>query len=105
MKLQELGAADVEGRLARGEILLIDVREPAEFSAERITGAVSFPLSSFDPAKLPDAAGRLVVFQCGVGKRSMMALTLAQQAGLPLDTHLAGGLQAWKAAGLPTVSG
>lgn len=105
MKLQELAATDVDARLARGDILLVDVREPQEFAAERIAGAVLFPLSSFDPAKLPEAGGRQIVFHCGVGKRSMMALNLCQQAGLPLETHLAGGLQAWKAAGLPTVSG
>ena len=105
MKLQELDAVDVSGRLARGEILLIDVREPAEYAAERITGAVSFPLSNFDAAKLPDPAGKTIVFHCGIGKRSMMALNLCQHAGLSLDTHLAGGLQAWKAAGLPTISG
>lgn len=105
MKLQELGAADVSARLARNEILLVDVREPGEFAAERIAGAVSFPLSTFDPAKLPDAGGRALVFQCGIGKRSAMALERCQQAGLALDSHLAGGLQAWKAAGLPTISG
>ncbi len=104
MKLQELDAPDVNRRLARGEILLIDVREPAEFAAERIAGAISFPLSSFDATKLPDPAGKAVVFHCGIGKRSMMAVNLCQQAGLPLDTHLSGGLQAWKAAGLPTIS-
>jgi rhodanese-related sulfurtransferase len=105
MQLKELDAADVNARLARGEILLIDVREPAEFSGERIAGAISFPLSTFDAAKLPEAGGKSIVFHCGIGKRSMRALNLCQQAGLDLDTHLAGGLQAWKAAGLPTVSG
>jgi rhodanese-related sulfurtransferase len=29
---------------------------------------------------------------------------MAQAAGLPYDTHLAGGIKAWKALGLPTES-
>jgi rhodanese-related sulfurtransferase len=45
--------------------------------------------------------GRLV-FQCGVGKRSLAALQRYQAAGLPPAQHLQGGLAAWKQAGLPT---
>jgi len=33
------------------------------------------------------------------------ALLAAQAAGLPYDRHLAGGMLAWKAAGLPTRTG
>jgi rhodanese-related sulfurtransferase len=39
-----------------------------------------------------------------VGQRSVIASQIAQAAGLPHDAHLAGGLKAWKAAGLPTES-
>lgn len=33
-----------------------------------------------------------------------MAIERCQQAGHKLDAHLAGGITAWKAAGLPTVA-
>ena len=39
--------------LADGSIALIDVREPNEFAAGHIPGAVLVPLSRFDPAQLP----------------------------------------------------
>ena len=42
--------------LEAGEIVLVDVREPGEYAAERIHGALLFPLSTFDPAALPDPA-------------------------------------------------
>ena len=87
------------------EILLIDVREPAEFAAEKIAGAVNVPLSTLDPAKLPDAGGKTIVQQCAGGKRSAMAVDQCRKAGKAIETHLAGGLAAWKAAGLPTVGG
>jgi rhodanese-related sulfurtransferase len=32
------------------------------------------------------------------------ASEIAQAAGLPYDSHLAGGIKGWKAAGLPTES-
>ncbi|MFM1959134.1 MAG: hypothetical protein RL588_651 [Pseudomonadota bacterium] len=103
-KTQDLTPAEVKAALDAHEILLIDVREPGEFGAERIHGALNFPLSSFDPAALPAQAGRRVVFQCGSGKRSATAVGHCQKAGQVHDAHLAGGILAWKAAGLPVVS-
>jgi rhodanese-related sulfurtransferase len=62
-------------------------------------------LSSFDPGALPDPQGKQVVFACRSGKRSVTASLAAQAAGLPYDKHLAGGILAWKAAGLLTRTG
>jgi rhodanese-related sulfurtransferase len=103
-KIQDLSAAQVHALLQAGEILLIDVREPAEFAAERIHGALNFPLSTFDPQALPEHSERRIVFQCGSGKRSATAVQTCQSAGLPVDSHLAGGIAAWRGAGLPTIA-
>lgn len=98
---REVGPADLKAMLAQGEAMLIDVREPGEFAAEHIAGAVNVPLSSFDPTRLPAAAGKTIVLQCAAGRRSGMALERCAQAQAEIDTHLAGGLSAWKSAGLP----
>ena len=103
-KVKDLTPADVKAALDAGQILLIDVREPAEFAAERIHGALNFPLSTFDASALPVADDRRIVMQCGSGKRSAMAIERCRAAGHKLDSHLGGGIMAWKAAGLPTVS-
>lgn len=94
----------IHDAMARGEIILIDVREPSEYAVERIHGAMLFPLSTFDPASLPDAEGKQVVLQCGSGKRSEMAFRKAFAAGVVVRSHMGGGIMAWKAAGLPIVS-
>jgi rhodanese-related sulfurtransferase len=60
------------------------------------------PLSGFDPAALPGGDATRVVFHCAGGKRSALAVARCRAAGVPADTHLRGGLAAWKAAGLPT---
>lgn len=104
-KTTDLTASQVKAALDAQEILLIDVREPAEFAEERIAGAQNVPLSTFDPAALPDAGGKTIVLQCAGGKRSAMAVGKCQEANQVINTHLAGGLMAWKAAGLPTVTG
>lgn len=103
-KLRDLTATEVHAMMAKGEALLIDVREPDEFAAQRIHGALNFPLSTFDPKALPDHAGRTVVFQCGSGKRSATAVQRCQAAGLGFDAHLAGGIMSWRGAGLPTIT-
>ena len=103
--VHDLYPEDVAKGLAEGKILLVDVREPNETDVERYPEAVYMPMSEFDPAALPDPAGKQVVFACRSGKRSVTASLAAQAAGLPHDKHLAGGMLGWKAAGLPTKVG
>jgi rhodanese-related sulfurtransferase len=104
-KTEDLTPQQVKAALDAQEILLVDVREPAEFAAEKIAGAVNVPLSTFNPSALPHGDGKTVVLQCAGGKRSAMAVDQCRTAGQAIKAHLAGGLAAWKAAGLPTVTG
>ncbi|GGF65351.1 rhodanese [Azorhizobium oxalatiphilum] len=97
--------AEVKAGLEDGSILLVDVREPNETAAERIPGAVDAPLQSFDPASLPDPAGKRLIFSCRSGQRSQKALALAQASGLDYEEHMQGGILAWKDAGYPTEQG
>ena len=104
-QVTDLAPDDVSRGMAEGRYLLVDVREPNEVAVEAYPGAVVVPLSSFDPKAIPDPAGKQVVFACRSGKRSVTASLAAQAAGLAYDKHLAGGILAWKAAGLPTRTG
>lgn len=100
--LRNFSPDELSRALAGGQAVLVDVREPAEHRATRIEGAVSLPLSGFDPGALPAGA---VVLHCGVGKRSRMAAALCAKAGVAVAGHLEGGLAAWIAAGLPVRRG
>ncbi|MFA7602847.1 MAG: rhodanese-like domain-containing protein [Novosphingobium sp.] len=102
---REIGPAELQAMLEGGGALLVDVREPDEFAAGHIAGAVNLPLSCFSPRDIPDARGRTVVLQCAGGKRSGMALDRCAEAQSAIDTHLAGGLAAWTDAGLPVIVG
>jgi rhodanese-related sulfurtransferase len=99
----EITPAELHDRLAAGTVTLIDVREPDEFAAEHIAGAINMPLSKFDAAAVPVTPGKTTILQCAGGKRSGMALDRCATAQAAIDTHLGGGLGAWKAIGLPTV--
>ena len=100
--VHDLTPEDVAKGLAQGTMLLVDVRELNETAVERYPGAAIVPLSNFDLSQIPDPQGRQVVFACRSGRRSVTASQAAQAHGLPYDSHLAGGILAWKAAGLPT---
>ena len=101
-EVTNLTPQEVEQGLRDGRMLLVDVREPNETAVEAYPDAVIVPLSAFDPAAIPDPQGKEVVFACRSGRRSVTASLAAQDAGYPYKSHLAGGIIAWKQAGLPT---
>jgi rhodanese-related sulfurtransferase len=101
---REIAPDQLNAMLQDGLVLLVDVREPDEFASGHIPGAVNIPLSTFSLRNIPDASGRTVVLQCAGGKRSAMALDRCGEAKSQIDTHLAGGIGAWKAAGFPVVA-
>lgn len=98
--VREIDAATVKSWLDRGDCVLIDVREAGEHARERIAGAKLVPLSSFDPATLKDHGGRRLVVHCLSGSRSAKAQARLADAGIEA-VNLTGGIEAWKAAGLP----
>lgn len=100
----DLTPQEIQQELDSGKILLVDVREPYEFDAVRIDGAVNMPLSTFDPSQLPSEDGKRVVLSCAGGVRSVTAANLCQAAGIDVHEHLAGGIKAWMAAGLSVSS-
>ena len=102
-RIVEMHPNEVKALLEAREIILIDVREPTEYAAERIHGALLYPLSTFDARALPDDRKHRVVLHCGSGKRSAKAAQHCIDAGAHEYAHLAGGIASWKAAGLPTV--
>ena len=101
-QVTEYEPAEVRELLEAGRILLIDVREPAEFAQERIPGALLYPMSSFDPRLLPPDGERQVVFHCAVGGRSLTAARARMGTGQP-GAHMAGGIREWRAQGLPVI--
>jgi rhodanese-related sulfurtransferase len=92
--------AEVSRLIEAGDIQLIDVRQPHEHEAGRITGGRLIPLGELNEAADTIDRDRPVVFYCRSGGRSAMATQALEQAGF--DVHnMAGGMLAWDAAGLP----
>ena len=101
-QLIDIDAATVHDWLRRGEALLVDVREEEEYAEERIPGTLPFPLSRFDPGRLPSEPGKKTVLTCFIGGRSAEAAERLLAAGHSTAFQLNGGLFAWKEAGFAT---
>ena len=104
--LWEIVPAVLEERTAgaqAGEIQIIDVREPAEFSDTpgHIAGARLIPLSQLLQRADEMDRGRPAVTVCRSGARSAQAVVLLQKAGFAQVANLAGGMLRWRAEALP----
>jgi rhodanese-related sulfurtransferase len=83
------------------QIQLVDCREPYEWTAGHVEGAVHIPLSSImtGAGKDLDTAKPIAVI-CRSGNRSELATMMFQARGF--DAHnVEGGMEAWEAAGFP----
>jgi rhodanese-related sulfurtransferase len=92
--------AEAQALMERGEAILVDVREPDEWRADHIAGAVHVPLSCFESEASLIPTDRRVILYCRSGARSGRALDICRRLGLAIDTHISGGIMAWRSAGL-----
>jgi rhodanese-related sulfurtransferase len=100
MTITKISAAQARTWLDEGKASLVDVRGADEYAREHIDGAQLLPLPMLSPNCLRVASP--VIFYCRSGARtSAQSTALAQAAGGPAYV-LDGGLEAWRAAGLPT---
>jgi len=94
-----------QARLADGGVLLLDVREPDEYAAGHLAGAINIPRGVLEFRLSGDAAladtGRPVLVYCKTSGRAALAARVMQEMGFADVTSMAGGFDAWVAAGLP----
>lgn len=81
---------------------VIDVREQEEWDAGHIEGARHIPLAEL-PGRLDEVPTGQSLLVCHVGGRSAQATAYLQQQGHDA-VNLEGGMDAWEAAGRPTVT-
>ena len=106
--IQNINPKNAYEWLKNGDAVLIDVREPEEFSAEHIAYAASLPLGRVESMlhlmNIP--TGRKLLFQCRKGARGEKACALVSGHGFAGEIfNIDGGIDAWKDAGLPVIGG
>jgi rhodanese-related sulfurtransferase len=85
------------------DAVLVDTRTHDEFANGHILNAVNLPLADLQDrlAELQAHRGRPIVIYCESGRRSAQAGALLKKNGFDRVVGLAGGLTAWRRAGLP----
>ncbi len=115
-RIREISPHALQDDLAKGkDMVLIDVREPAEFERGHLPGALLIPRGMIEASADPDyrhrvetlvnARSRRVVLYCQSGGRSAMAADVLQQMGFTDVLSLAGGIELWTSEDHETVKG
>ena len=96
--IKTITVSELRAIMEKGEVLLVDVREPAEHRSENIPGANLIPLSSISHDKLKSKSIPIVI-HCQSGRRSLEACKKLEAQDPNLDLYtLEGGITAWKKA-------
>lgn len=87
--------------------VVIDVRSTEEFRTGHILDSIHFDCNESDTKlkSLHKYNARPVIIVCAHGKRSSVFLKRLEGQGFTQVLNLDGGLQAWRDAGLPLVTG
>lgn len=100
-KPKEITPAEA-AELLRDGATLVDIREAPERASGVIPGAAHAPLSLLPIRDLDVPPGRPVIFHCKAGGRTGQNAPLLSQKAGPCEVYLlSGGIDAWRAAGLP----
>jgi adenylyltransferase/sulfurtransferase len=94
----ETTVGELKQHLEKGDVFLLDVREPREWEISRINGATLIPLGELTKrfSELPKGPGAPeIVVMCKSGVRSAKAVNLLREKGFDRVKNLRGGILEW----------
>lgn len=79
----------------RDEVVLLDVREPAELELAQVDGAIHVPMSQV-PARLQELdSSKTIAVMCHAGGRSLRVAAFLLANGYDRVFNIKGGIDAW----------
>jgi rhodanese-related sulfurtransferase len=103
MHMSTTTVADLHHRVSGGGAAVVDVREPYEYAAGHVPGAINIPMATI-PVRTQDLPRGDVFVICESGARSWQVASFLAQRGIEV-TNVDGGTGAWRASGLPLEQG
>lgn len=86
---------------ADADLVVLDVRSPAEFAAGHVPGAMNIPHDRIGEHLAEVPRDKDVVLYCQSGRRAGIAAQVLAEQGYTRLFHLEGDIAAWKAQGRP----
>ena len=105
-KIEEISPSEAAREIERGDVALVDTREPHEYEEAHIEGGRLVPpglLRDEIESVVPDRSQRVLLY-CRSGNRSGKAAAQMAEMGYEDVANVAGGILAWQEDGLPVVS-
>lgn len=97
--LAQVTVEQVAPQVASGQVTVVDVRNPGEWAAGHVPGALHIPLAELADRLDDIPRDKPIVMQCQGGSRSAIAASLLDAEGVGGVANLVGGFRAWAAAG------
>ena len=99
--MKNISVSELQAKMDKGDIRLVDVRTEAEMARGFIHGAVKLPLNLLQMRLRELDSATPTVFYCQMGGRSAQAAAFVTAQGFTEVYNLQGGIAAWMQAGQP----
>jgi hydroxyacylglutathione hydrolase len=103
-RLAQIGVHELRDLVERREVQVLDVRQPAEWAAGHIEGALFVTGAELADRDDEVPGDRPVAVVCSSGYRSSVAASTLAARGHPQVVNVLGGMTAWENAGYPIAS-
>ena len=102
-EVNHVSAKQAEKLVAEKQVVVLDVRTPAEFKEGHISGAtnIDFRAPDFEKRIGQLDKSKAYLVHCAAGGRSTQSLPILKKQDVKVVYHLDGGFNAWKKDGLP----
>lgn len=106
-QFKDVDIAAAKALIAKGEVVVLDVRTPEEFRNGHIDKAVLANINdpSFEAKISKLSKTKPVLVYCAAGRRSARASKMMVEKGWKNISNMTGGFSAWSGAGYPSVKG
>jgi len=102
-KITEITPAQAKAEMDKGGTVILDCREPSEYKAGHIPGAVNIPRGLLEfkiEKKIPERNTRILMY-CKSGGRASLACCSIDRMGYKNVVSIQGGWKAWEKSGYP----
>ena len=104
---KQVTAQELVNLMNRDQALIVDVRDPNDFSQGHIVNSMNIPFAALARRidELEKFKEKPLVIACKMGQQSGAAGTMLRKAGFQNVARLRGGLTEWRSLNMPVVRG